>query len=455
MRAFILLCLLVPLGAHAILPLPYPLEPIEEEFQPGLESKKDARTFAGFGELFSRGQLREMELPSFDGQTAALGYKPADTFTVPDELKARVDFWKKIYAEYTSQQALLHDSEFPELVYGVIDISAYTAATAVNFRTQQRQLFRYLKSEKEKVAQSLRTLDSLQYEPSKIPVELFPLFRKLDVEKDPGRFIRAIGRIRAQVGQRDRIVRGFLYGGRYLKRMMEIFEQKGLPKELTRLPLVESAFNLGARSKVGASGVWQFMRSTGKRFLRIDRAVDERNDPIAATWAAADLLRGNFDALGSWPLAVTAYNHGREGMARAVRELSTKELPYIIRHYKARTFGFASSNFYSEFLAMIEVERDYRQHFGKLMVDTPIDFEEFRVSDNVKFEELAGACALKEEELAILNPGLTDWVLTGRGFVPQGFVLKIPRGRNDKCRSGYRNVAKISRAEVKRRRQPL
>jgi membrane-bound lytic murein transglycosylase D len=265
MKSLLLLCLLLPYAAHAILPLPYPTEPIEEDFQPGLESKKDDAAFAGFTELFSRGQLREMELPSFDGQTEALGYKAGDTFVVPDELKARVAFWKKIYAEYTSQQVVIHDAEYPELVYGIVDISQFSASPA-NLRTQQRQLSRLYKAEKEKIAQKLRTIDSLQYEPSRIPVELFPIYRKFDREKDPGRFVRAIGRLRVQSGQRDRIVRGFLYSGRYLKRMMEIFEQKGLPRELTRLPLVESAFNLAARSKVGASGIWQFMRSTGKRF---------------------------------------------------------------------------------------------------------------------------------------------------------------------------------------------
>src|SRR4051794_40593480 len=98
MKALLLLSLFVPYCAYAILPLPYPTEPIEDDFQPGLESKKDDAVFAGFSELFSRGQLREMELESFDGQTEALGYKPHETFTVPEELKPRVEFWKKIYA---------------------------------------------------------------------------------------------------------------------------------------------------------------------------------------------------------------------------------------------------------------------------------------------------------------------------------------------------------------------
>jgi len=225
---------------------------------------------------------------------------------------------------------------------------------------------------------------------------------------------------------------------------MDIFQQKGVPKELTRLPLVESAFNLSARSKVGASGIWQFMRSTGKLFLRIDKSVDERNDPITAAWAASELLRRNFERLKSWPLAITAYNHGPEGMARAVETLGTRDLAQIIKRYKGRTFGFASSNFYCEFLAILELERDYRRHFGKLLVDAPISFEEFLVGDNVKFEDLADACRMSEEQLASWNPALTDWVVSGKGHVPQGYRLKVPPGKMESCRSGMRNARKVS-----------
>lgn len=449
LRRALLLCLAVPFTAHAILPLPYPTEPLEEELTPGVAAQKESKTFEGYNELFSKGQLREMELPTFEGQREALGYVPGSSFTVPPELKPRVDFWKSIYAEYTSRQAVLHDSSYPEITYGVLDLGAYVAEDGSMTREQRRKLARFLKDEKEKIVDQLRILDEKKNDPIHIPNELFPLFRKFEAMKDPEKFAKAQDRVRAQVGQRDRIVKGFLYAGRYLNRMMDIFEKKRLPKELTRLPLVESAFNLGARSKVGASGVWQFMRTTGKRYLRIDRAVDERNDPIAATWAAAELLRGNYDALTAWPLAVTAYNHGREGMARAVRELATRDLPTIIRSYKARSFGFASSNFYSEFLAILEVERDYRKYFGNMKVDKPLEFEEFRLADNVKFDDIASACGLRHEDLAVMNPALTDWVISGGGYVPQGYLLRVPPGSATKCRSGYRNVTKVSRHDVR------
>jgi len=185
------------------------------------------------------------------------------------------------------------------------------------------------------------------------------------------------------------------------------------------------------------------MRSTGKRYLRIDRFVDERNDPITATWAAIELLQKNYEVLGSWPLAITAYNHGRDGMLRASRELDTNNLGVIINRYKGKTFGFASANFFPEFLAMLEVEREYRKHFGKIMVDTPIDYEDFLVTENVMFDEMADVCGIETKELALLNPALTDRVISGRGYIPRNYRLKVPPEKIPKCKSGYRNVSKI------------
>ena len=101
--------------------------------------------------------------------------------------------------------------------------------------------------------------------------------------------------------------------------MRAVFRDQGMPDDLALLPHVESSFNVRAYSKYGAAGVWQFMRGTGRRFMKVDYVVDESLDPITATRAAARLLRENYAILGTWPLALTAYNHGAAGMARAVR----------------------------------------------------------------------------------------------------------------------------------------
>ena len=437
---------IIPITCLGILPLPYPLENSDEELIVNHHPiSRDPKSIEGYFELYSAGQLWEMELPSFDNQGSAIGYVPEETFRVNSDMRDRVEFWKKIYSEYTSSQAVLQDADYPELSYIVLDISRFTNHSSIPYRKRMKAMDNFFKEEKEKIIRRLTQIHYHHGSPDKMPVELYTLFKKFEHIHDRNKFLLACGRIRAQVGQRDHIVKGFLYGGRYFNQMTEIFAKKRVPKELTRLPLVESAFNLSARSKVGASGIWQFMRSTGKRYLRINRSIDERNDPISATWAAADLLKQNYETLHSWPLAVTAYNHGREGVARAVRSVGSSNLKDIINNYKASTFGFASSNFYAEFLAILEVEREYRRHFGKLMVDPPISYHEVTVIDDTRFNELVEGCQLQSRELATYNPALTDWVTSGRGFVPQGFRLRVPIENKDKCRGSRRVISSLTK----------
>src|SRR5439155_792023 len=116
---------------------------------------------------------------------------------------------------------------------------------------------------------------------------------------------------------------------------------EGFQVEGARLPHLESSFDLRAYSKAGAAGIWQFIPATGRRFMRVDALVDERRDPFASTRAAALYLREVHRLLNSWPLAITAYNHGPQGMARAVRQVGTTDIASIIRQYDGMAFGFA------------------------------------------------------------------------------------------------------------------
>ena len=131
------------------------------------------------------------------------------------------------------------------------------------------------------------------------------------------------------------------------------------------LPHVESSFNAAAYSKVGAAGLWQFMRSTGRRYMRVDDAVDERLDPYRSTEAAAQLLAYNYRVLGSWPLALTAYNHGAAGMRRAKESVGTDDFVKINRTYNSRTFGFASRNFFPSFLAALTIDENPGEIFRR------------------------------------------------------------------------------------------
>lgn len=434
-RAFLLLPLLVSVPASAILPPPFPVEPIaakplavREDELPEAPPPK----FPGYDELFHGSRLRPMELPEFGDQPRALGYEAGKTFAVPKALRDRVDFWKRIYAEVTSDQALVHDVDRPAIVYETVDLTPLKKRN-LRPRAERKELKRLYDARRDVYAEKLKKLHELQKTPLAIPDDLLPIFRMFEDDRDPDRFLKAADRIRVQRGQRDRIVRGFLFGGRYFPIMAKIFEEERVPKELTRLPLVESAFDLRARSKVGASGVWQFMRSTGRLFLRVDRVVDERNDPVNATYAAARLLRRNYERLGNWALAVTAYNHGPEGMDRARREVGSDDLATIIQKYQGPTFGFASKSFFCEFLAVLEVERDYRKHFGKLMVDEPIAFAEMSLLRETKAPEVAQACGVTNSEFAKLNPGLSERAHRGAVPMPSGYVAKVPPDKLSRC----------------------
>jgi membrane-bound lytic murein transglycosylase D len=171
----------------------------------------------------------------------------------------------------------------------------------------------------------------------------------------PELLLRAAANTRVQQGVREKVDEGVRRARGYLPRILSILRRHNVPEELAALPLVESAFNPQARSKAGAVGLWQFVVSTGKRYLTINRGRDDRRDPIRATEAAARLLRHNYETLGSWPLALMAYHHGMEGVLAARATVGSNAVEEIIARYTGPRFGFASKNFYAEYLAALEI----------------------------------------------------------------------------------------------------
>ncbi len=189
---------------------------------------------------------------------------------------------------------------------------------------------------------------------------------------------------------------------------------------------MESSFNPDAYSKVGAAGMWQFTRSTGRRFMRIDHVMDERMDPYIATGAAASLLAYNHDTLKSWPLALTAYNHGVSGMRRAIRKLGTDDPEIVLRQYRGRAFGFASRNFYPAFLAAVQIDADPEKYFGPLQIDVPPDIVKVPMEDYVSTASAAESFGVDEETLRYYNPALMPTVWTGNKYIPKGYELRLP-----------------------------
>ena len=353
-------------------------------------------------------------------------------FPVPRGLKTQVKFWKDIFATYSTREVVIHDTEHLNRVYEVIDFrpladSGLSDAEITAFAKTK------VEREKERVRAILVRLHQLGPDPAELTDEERKIWALFHNVKEPSAFLAAAAedRIRAQPGLRDRFAAGVEVSRRYLPAMEAIFRREGLPEELTRLPLVESCFNVHAYSKVGAAGIWQFMPGTGRLYMQVDAAVDERRDPITSTEAAAQHLKSNYEVLGTWPLAITAYNHGRAGMARAVSQVGTTDIVEIIRRYHGPSFKFAGRNFYAEFLAALEVERHFSEYFGELSAPPGLRADTVRVPDYVSFQTLARLTNTDPDTLAELNPALSGEVIAGKLYVPRGYRARVPEGAAD------------------------
>jgi membrane-bound lytic murein transglycosylase D len=270
--------------------------------------------------------------------------------------------------------------------------------------------------------------------------QVYALFRELP---ENSRFKKkdAKNRVRAQVGQADRFKDGIVRAGSYLDAMKAIMAEYELPETLVYLPLIESAFNPLAQSHVGAAGPWQFMKSTGKQYhLSINALVDERKDPLKATRAAAQLLAHNYEVIESWPLAITAYNHGLQGMRNAVRDVGSDAIEDIIEHYDGARFGFSSRNFYPEFLAAIDVCLRYTEYFGEIELDAPLALSQIRLPDYVSGKTLEKYTGFTTAEIKEWNPGLHPSVFSSGNYIPKGHELNIPLDQKETFEEAYASI---------------
>ena len=361
----------------------------------------------------------------------------ASPFVRPEEIEPDVRFWARVYTEVTTNGGFVHDDRHLGVVYEVITFPENLAPSERSRRVERA---------KDKYRAVLKRL--AHGGPSPDP-DLDSRVRTLWPENTSARALEeAAEGVRFQLGQADRFREGLIRAGAYEAHIAETFANCGLPAELAALPHVESSFNPDAYSKVGAAGLWQFMRSTGRRYMRIDAVVDERMDPYRATDAAAQLLEFNYKLLGTWPLALTAYNHGASGMRRAKEKQRTDDIVTIIRKHKSRTFGFASRNYYMAFLAALEVDRDAEKYFGPLARHVEVKARTVAVPAYIPVNALERVFTIDRDHLRSLNPALTSAVWEGDRYVPKGYLLRLPDSGGRRVRSR----ARVSRRSIRRRR---
>ncbi|AXQ31189.1 LysM peptidoglycan-binding domain-containing protein [Solimonas sp. K1W22B-7] len=373
---------------------------------------------------------------------------PTPQFPRYASLQPRIDFWTRIFGQYSELQSVVHSAEYTHKVYAVLDFRG-DAVTMNRFA-----LGKWRSEEEERVKAQverlLRSVHAKRHTPELLNADerrIFELYADID---DDSRFEKAMGTTRAQRGLQERTAAALATSGKYLPEMERIFRGYGLPTRLTRLPLVESSFNVEAYSKVGAAGLWQFMPASARMYMRLDNLVDDRRDPWTSTDAAARHLRDDYRVLGAWPLALTAYNHGRGGIARGLRETGGTTLPDLIRDYKSKSFGFASKNFYAEFIAASDVERNHQKHFGEVQRGAPVAFDVVETRHYVPYETLRRLCGADDELFRKLNPAYRPEVIEGKLYVPPGHLIRVPAGSAKSFDVAYSRLSGSERFDSQR-----
>ena len=356
-----------------------------------------------------------------------------ESFRVPGPLKNTVSLWLRVYTEYSSEQTVFFDKKHPEVIYEVMDfrdLKRHSRNLMSYEIVRDRQLKKHMADYRAAFASLARK--SKRTKPTPESPNLKPLERKiltaLAVSGHQHPIREWNSGFHIQTGQRDAIVKGLLSAETFFPKMEEIFEELDVPRELTRIPLVESSFNIDAHSKVGAQGVWQFMPASGKEYMLVNPAlgIDERLSPLKATVAAARLLRRNLVVAGNWPLAITAYNHGYTGIRKlnpAQRATALNgSLFSLCSDNKRRTLGYASSNYYAEFLALLHAEAYKDLFFG----DTPLPVAQaltfHRVNASITALEYSRRNGVPLQDFRLFNPDIRN--LNAR--LPVGYYVILP-----------------------------
>jgi membrane-bound lytic murein transglycosylase D len=285
-------------------------------------------------------------------------------FPRPASIEPNIKFWVDVFAYYSERDFVVHDKDQVWKTYQVLHVPGYGSPTGDDIEWANT----YLKTKYADILNRLATgHQPATYEEQRVA----SLFKG---ERNPN-YAAAAQNLRVQQGMAERFRESLVRAQLYLPRMETVFRSYGLPEGLALLPSVESGFRLYARSKCGAMGLWQFTRSTGKEYMTVNGWRDDRLNPSRATEAAAQLLLHNHELLGSWPLAITAYNYGTGGMLQAVEATGGGDYCEILRRWDGPHFGFASKNYYSEFLAALQVYQYREAYFSGIDQETP-DYEE-------------------------------------------------------------------------------
>ena len=292
-------------------------------------------------------------LNSFSSESLILNdehHRISDVFQLNNYWRSRVLFWFRIYTQYDLQTQIVHDSENLNVVYDV-------------YQTELPELDPLHPFVVENLVKSFRRirLGEIKNKIKNLATNPEPTLNRVlkngfgpEVLKNNKFKDRLLENMRVQSGQRSQIYSAILRFYPYTKLLPYFAEKFAIPKELIAIPFLESSFNPEAVSKVNAMGIWQIMPFIESKFLPKTQGVEYLKSVVLSSLVALELLKQNFAILKRWDLSVTAYNSGTKHLlkARQILKSSNLSLEDIFQNYKNPHLGFASQNFYAEFLAI-------------------------------------------------------------------------------------------------------
>lgn len=300
------------------------------------------------------------------------------TFPVSDYFYPSTRFWFLIYTHFDDSKLILHDRNNLNLIYHVQDFSSLETKKVHPYAQSyiQEQL---INKKIEHLRERLLKLAETPLPSSADQVALYNQVLQSGIKIGPHPedhrrvFTRLAKGIRAQRGLKNHIEQGISRYNLYSKFTDKYFSALKLPAELISIAFLESSFNPDAHSKSRAAGVWQLMPFLKRSFFPNHSKIDYRLNIGISSVAAAQLLQENFQILKRWDLALTAYNSGIKHILKLKKDNPDLTLEMLIKRSEYSNFGFASKNFYAEFLALTRVLKYRDQLFPSVQAIDPLN----------------------------------------------------------------------------------
>lgn len=368
----------------------------------------------------------------------------SDVFRISEFFYPNVNFWFMIYTQFESSSVVIHDKNNLSLIYKVLDFSSlHEKKLPKNTLYVLQQKISLEK--KEDVEKELELLTNNPFSLSPSAKKMYKIFKQAGVKLPMSKSERIVyfsklkDNLRTQTGQKNFIRDGVIRSLPYRHFITTYFTDRRLPKELLAVPFLESSFNPNAESKVNALGIWQFMPLIASYYVpKKTNTTDYRSNVGVASISAGFLMSENFKILKSWDLAVTAYNSGPKHLLKTRRELggTTIDLEAVIKHSDSQYFGFASKNFYSEFLALVHTlayrEELFRGLHKSEREDVDEDLKFFMAKCSLKLTKVLNELQLEDVEFHnhqinnISQELPRGFIVTAKSFLPKSKFYQIP-----------------------------